>query len=306
MLIMTKTERNGVLVLLSLIVIVIVVRLILPGYLHDDASYLKEIDEKIALLEIEKAKVASAPAENSSDPEVGQTMKQPVKEETIPDLPHHLFEFDPNLVSYDSLIMLGFSQRVAHTLIKYREKGGSYRTKSDLLRIYGLDSTFYEQIRKYVVIKSEAENEKRSSAVVASYEAKPKIILEINTADSAQWTTLSGIGPVFAKRICSFRNYLGGFISLDQLKEVYHLPPETYQSIKDQLTLDTTYVRKININFADINDLKKHPYCTYELARKLITYRAENGSIHAIEQLLNDSVFSINDYQRFGPYLTTK
>ena len=44
--------------------------------------------------------------------------------------------------------------------------------------------------------------------------------IDINTADSAAWVALNGIGPGFAKRIMTYREKLGGFYQVDQLKEV--------------------------------------------------------------------------------------
>ena len=47
--------------------------------------------------------------------------------------------------------------------------------------------------------------------------------IDINTADSTAWVALNGIGPGFAKRIITYREKLGGFYQVDQLKEVYGL-----------------------------------------------------------------------------------
>jgi DNA uptake protein ComE-like DNA-binding protein len=74
-------------------------------------------------------------------------------------------------------------------------------------------------------------------------------------------------------------------------------------TIIDFLTLDDTKVQKININFADFKELKKHPYCGYENARKIIDYRSKKGYIQSVEQLLHDSILEPTAFNRFSPYL---
>lgn len=57
-------------------------------------------------------------------------------------------------------------------------------------------------------------------------------LIEINTADSAAFESLPGIGPVLAARIVKFRKVKKGFSSVDDLKSVYGLSPETFELIK--------------------------------------------------------------------------
>jgi competence ComEA-like helix-hairpin-helix protein len=64
--------------------------------------------------------------------------------------------------------------------------------------------------------------------------------INLNRADSAELVKLYGIGPVLSKRIIKYRNSLGGkFQSVDQLKNVYGLSEETFNSIKPYLIVDT-------------------------------------------------------------------
>ncbi len=61
-----------------------------------------------------------------------------------------LFHFDPNNVPAKDLQMLGFSKNLATRITRYREKGGKFKIKSDLLKIYGVDSTFYQQLYPFI------------------------------------------------------------------------------------------------------------------------------------------------------------
>lgn len=55
--------------------------------------------------------------------------------------------------------------------------------------------------------------------------------VELNSADTTELKRLRGIGSVLSVRIVKYRNKLGGFSSVEDLKNVYGLSDETYQSI---------------------------------------------------------------------------
>lgn len=55
--------------------------------------------------------------------------------------------------------------------------------------------------------------------------------VELNSADTTELKRLRGIGSVLSARIVKYRTKLGGFSSVEELKNVYGLSDETYQSI---------------------------------------------------------------------------
>jgi len=75
--------------------------------------------------------------------------------------------------------------------------------------------------------------------------AKHEVLkIELNKADSAELVKLRGIGPVLAKRIIRYRTSLGGkFHSVEELRNVYGLSEETFQSIKPYLWIDTLLLK---------------------------------------------------------------
>lgn len=302
-LVMTRSERNGALVLIVLILLVITIRVMLPFILKKDKSYLAEIEQKIRLIEQQEI------LESHPDPDYSaQQINTPSASNNISDTdsakPLVLFDFNPNTVTKKELSELGFSGKVANTIINYRAKGGIFRKKSDLLRVYGLDSTFYMNIESYITIPADTIIIKRKEPDIENRTVEKKVAsIEINSADSAEWTMLPGIGPVFAKRICSYRKSLGGFVTVNQLKEVYNFSEETYNNIYKRLTIDASNVITININFADITELKQHPYCNFETAKKITDYRSRKGSFSSVEQLLNESLLDSMRFHKLAPYL---
>lgn len=210
---------------------------------------------------------------------------------------HDIF-FDPNTTSYDTLIQVGFSTVQAKNLVKYREKGGRISSGTDLMKIYGIDSIFYNSVKHLIQIQKSTFN-----SSVSIKNEKP-IKIDINSADSLALVKLPGIGPVFAKRIIKYRNLLGGFYEKEQLLEVYNFKPETYTIVEPYIFADTLYIKKIRINFASFNDLIRHPYLNKEQVNSILQYRNKNGSFSNIKSIEGLSGFNTENYKKLESYLT--
>ena len=62
--------------------------------------------------------------------------------------------------------------------------------------------------------------------------------LNINTATKEELMTLDGIGAAYAERILKKREMLGGFKTLEQLKEVKGIGEKTFEGIKNDITIE--------------------------------------------------------------------
>jgi competence protein ComEA len=128
-------------------------------------------------------------------------------------------------------------------------------------------------------------------------------VYDINTIDTLQLNKLPGIGKVFSERIIKYRDALGGFISLNQLNEVYNLKPETINKILPYLTCKKTKIRQININTATFKEINAHPYITYEQT-KAIFYLRNKQAILSFNQLFENKTFSKSEIEKLKPYIT--
>jgi len=196
-----------------------------------------------------------------------------------------LFEFDPNTLSKDSLLLLGINKYAVQNLIKYREKGGKIEKPEDLKKIYGINEEIFERLENSIKIiipekpKKEMPNYPKKKEIVTQRE------IEINSADTTDWKQLKGIGPYYAKQIMNYRAHLGGFVSVDQVREVYQLPDSTFQKIKPFLYVDASKVLKRNLNDLSLEDLYKHPYIDYTNAKHIINYRNTHGQYKTMNEL---------------------
>lgn len=218
-----------------------------------------------------------------------------------------LFLFDPNALTPEGWQRLGLSAKTAATIQKYVSKGGSFKKADDLQKIWGLPKGFYERVAPYIRITAEPVNVpfKQNYTAAPPYEKKGKIaIVEVNSADTSALIALPGIGSKLALRITNFRDKLGGFYSVDQVKETYGVPDSTFQKIKAFLTVNSDGVKKLNINTATKDDLKMHPYLKWNLANAIVEYRNQHGAFKSVSEL--KKIVSIDDatFNKIAPYLS--
>lgn len=135
----------------------------------------------------------------------------------------------------------------------------------------------------------------------------PRQIVQLNSADTLQLQELYGIGPTFARRIVKYRNLLGGYVRKEQLLEVYGMDAERYNQIASYISVDPSAVKKIDINSASINDLKRHPYLDYYQAKALVAYRERGNTFSSMDDLLKVNLIEpstttkLQGYIQFNP-----
>jgi competence ComEA-like helix-hairpin-helix protein len=216
-----------------------------------------------------------------------------------------LFYFDPNKVADSSLISLGFSQPIAKRIIRYREKGGKFSIKSDLLKIYGIDSAFYQRIHSFIRLPerlvSQANEKPPAQQVLNAKEAIEKF--DLNHADTAQLKKIYGIGEKLSLRIVKYRDALGGFTTMDQLKEIYGLDSLVIERLIENTTLQNDFqLKKINLNTASEKQLSAHPYLR-KIAKALVSYRFQHGDFKTVREIRNVTNIEEKTIEKIIPYL---
>lgn len=222
--------------------------------------------------------------------------------------------FDPNIATREVLEQNNIPQWLVDRIIKYRDRGGKFLKKDDLLKIYGfpvdLHTSLYSYIRLPEQYRRESSNKvkykstKNSNHKTQSQSYRKTEKMNINTVDSITLQQIFGIGEVLSARIVRFREKLGGFHSLDQLSEIYHISPEVVQNLKDNSFLPPdNNVNKVNINADEVSTLASHPYISFSLARAIVKHREMYGSFNSLNDcqevyLMEDSII-----QKLRPYL---
>ena len=212
--------------------------------------------------------------------------------------PSELFEFDPNPATKDELERLGFKPWQAENIVKYRSKGGRFKQPSDITKIHGVDADFAEKLMPYIKIESQSQSQPQT----ASYD----ILVNINTATASDFQKLKGIGEAYSKRIVAYREKLGGFISVEQLREVYGMTDELYNSISANLEIKGEPIRTININTANFKTLVSHPYIDKNIASAILNYREFAKIIKSTDELVKQKALSKSEYDKISKYISVE
>jgi DNA uptake protein ComE-like DNA-binding protein len=216
----------------------------------------------------------------------------------------HYKKFDPNTASFDLLKSNGIPVHLAQRIISYREKGGQFRKKEDLIKIYGMNDELYATLSPHISIPPTKTYVKTKPS---NHEFKKKHIItafDINTADTSAFKQIRGVGTTLSNRIVKFRDQLGGFISTNQLNQVYGLEPEVIDSILSYGSISSDFTpMQVNINTDTIRHLSQHPFINYRLAKAVVNYRRQHGKFKELDQLKKIHLLDDSTYNKIQPYL---
>lgn len=216
------------------------------------------------------------------------------------------FAFDPNTTSLAQFDSLGFPEFLAKRIHNYRSKNGKFKVKTDLLKLYGMDTVFYDQLEPYILLPDQlvdVKPKKETTQTIITERNSEKF--DLNLADSTQLTKIHGIGAKLSMRIINYRTKLGGFVSMQQLQEVYGLDSVVISQLEKKYFINPDFKpRKIILNQASEKELSSHPYIKYPLAKAITTYRFQHGNFNTLEDVKKIALVDETFYNKILPYLS--
>jgi len=295
---LNKSEQRGILLLIIIITAAGLFNLFLPEVIKTENHFNTDIFQK----EISAFVTAQQNTEDSIKIEKLQSKGQ--LNEQLAQQKLHPFLFNPNGLPEEIWSKLGLTQKQIKTIKHFEAKGGKFRKKEDLSKIYCISEAEYNILEPYINIPQELKT------MATQTRNKPKIkkvrylVTEINSADSSVLVHSLNIPPWIASRVIKYRKLLGGFSVPEQLKEVYGFDAHEYEQIRSYIRVDTSLILKININKADFKEILRHPYISYEITKKIVNYRNKKGSFKSLEELMGQEILSPALYIKLKPYLS--
>ena len=270
-----KKERNGILLLSCLLLLLI---------LFYQFSHLLKQESRTDFSSFEKA---LAELEYEQEP-------------TIEKQKDSLFYFNPNTLSDKGWLVLGLPSTKLSVLRNFQKSGAIFKTKTDLKNCFAITDEFYEKVEKYISIP-----EIKKTETPINKTKKTNQIVELNQADSLQLISINGVGPFYAKQILKYRKELGGFRNYAQLTEIWGLENLEIQKLKQQTSIDTLHIRKVNVNTIELEQLKLHPYLNYKQAKMILNYRKQHGDFKQVKDIRKIKPISPELFRKIAPYLKT-
>ncbi|HAJ99331.1 MAG TPA: hypothetical protein DCM62_04835 [Bacteroidales bacterium] len=303
-----RAERNGILVLLGILVLVLMAGTAYRAFykvpIYDFSEFTAAADDfKQRLAEIRLAEEAERSnrrlARRTATTETATSITLTVAE-----------SFNPNNLPIETWKQMGLPPRLAQTIKNFENAGGSFRFKEDVSRVFGMTDQIYAQLEPHLQLPSRSTTAEIPASLSRFAENAPNrpaaqnVMVNLNTADTLELITLRGIGPSFSRRIVNYRERLGGFHSTNQLLEVFGMDSTRLAGFKQNLLIDTTYIRRININNAEWTDLVRHPYIDRNIANSIIAIRRQHGAFTRADQIMKSHLITQEVFNKLAPYIT--
>ncbi len=310
-----KKEQRGLIVLLGLMLLSVAASLFLPVLIPAKQFDIQPFQLKVEqfLASVKKADSASA----LKKPKYYEDDKGPVGP-LLATFIASPFYFDPNKLNEEDWNKMGMDPKVTRNLLRYREKGGKLRDSDGFRKIYGMNDEIFSILEPYLQFDKQGEISQKEykkgkhyndSAWIDKNAKKfepEKVMVGINSADSAALLSLSGIGPTYAGKIIKYRNRLGGFYKKEQLLEINGMDSLRYSQFSSQVSIDSGIFRKIDINTVTFKELMKHPYFEYYLVKAIFNKKDEIKKYDSVGQLRYLPVMYEELYDKISLYLEVK
>jgi len=209
--------------------------------------------------------------------------------------------FDPNTYSRSDWMKLGLSEKQADVILKFSKRG--IHSNEELKQIFVISDELFALIKDSTRYP---ENSKNNTPFGNGFNEKTNasIHLELNSSTPKQLVKLNGIGEYFALKIVEYRDALGGFHSKDQLLEIWKFDAEKLAQVESSISIDKNLIRQLNINTATVEELKAHPYISWNCANSIVKIRAKYQKYSKLDQLLESVLIDQELFEKLKPYLS--
>lgn len=276
-----KQEKRGIVVLLILILVVAILPDLYRMYFVDGCSLsnLKNEDKEESYANINN-KFESSGNSQSSGKKEGKG-RQPQKE-----------------------FKVRYKQSSSYRSIKGRKESNNILSDESQKPGFRPAKRKQSTFRKNVVQKnaSNSNSNKWQTHKINSFKKHKETVIkiELNAADTTELKKVYGIGSWYARKIVRYRERLGGFFTVEQLKEI-RMREGTYERIAPQLYTDTTNIRKLNLDTIGFKNLLRHPYFDYDMVKKVFNLRRDQGSV-TLKDLLKQGTISQEQFIKIRKY----
>ena len=283
----TKEQRTGIFFLFLIIVV-----LQLVYFFVDFSSVIKKYPEKQKWLSLQSEMDSLKMDVKNSKPKI--------------------YLFNPNFISDYKGYKLGMSVQEIDRLLAFRKENKYVNSAKEFQNVTKVSDSILNVMAPYFKFPDWVNNKKQNTKFkeYTSYQnqafaKKEKIVfIDINEATKEDLVKIYGIGDAISSRILKQKELLGGFVSMEQMKEVWGLSPEVIENLNTHFkVLALPRFKKIEINNASLKELSQFHYFRYSLAKEIVTYRSMNGNIKNIEDLTKIKGFPVDKANLIGLYL---
>jgi len=326
-----KSDRNGILLLAALLVMLIVLPhsfsyIYVPQQNHSD-----EFKDKVAAIlpYLEEGRKKQFNNKTTFYDKKETFKKKPSDHKGKKPLPPP-FTFDPNKLTVEKSMKLGFSEKQAKVIENYLRKGGTFYKKENFKKLYVVDDKMYKHLEGFIKIPAKEYVSKKKDKVYKKKEFNDdnpndkksftkEIVWNLKPFDPNQLNKETAVAMGFPDKMAKIiENYLskgGVFKEADDLSKIYGMTPEIMETVKPFIQLSTKVEQTIEkepeiasapicINTANKDQLVGIPGIGPFFSRAIIEHREKLGGYVATEQLMEIYKMDQEKYDAIAQYVT--
>ncbi|MCA4780750.1 helix-hairpin-helix domain-containing protein [Empedobacter stercoris] len=226
--------------------------------------------------------------------------------------------FNPNDLSLEDWMNLGFSERQAEVILKYKGiVGGEFTSKEQIKKCYVIDEEKYRELSPFILLPTQS----KSNFIDYTFSKTKVVYKNFNPNDLPQqgWEKL-GFSPKQAETIMKYKQIIGGkFTSKEQIRKCFVIDDEKYAEMKAYILLpekskedeklsskqigkNIQYI-KFNPNNYSEKDWQKLGFSSKQ-AISILKYKTIlGGQFKTKEQIKKCYIISDEKYQEMEPYI---
>ena len=285
----TKNQRNGILILLGIIIIL--------QFLYHNINF-----RDTGLVSFNQAKIS-----------VFQHQIDSLKLASTEDRKFKIYPFNPNFISDYKGYQLGMKTKEIDRLLSYRKKRLFVNTAKEFQTITKVSDSLLQKISPYFKFPEWVQKKNKEKKERLTFTTKTKMNIsdisstDINEATQYDFSLINGMDEYLSEKIIKYRSKLQGFSIPEQLFEVWDLEKEVGMKILQTFSIQKKpTIKKTNINTASFKEILSNPYIDYELCIKIFDFKDEVAELQSISEIKNIEGFPIEKYNRIVLYLHAK
>jgi len=220
-----------------------------------------------------------------------------------------IYPFNPNFITDFKGYKLGMSTAEIDRLLKFRKTNQYVNSAEEFQALTKVSDSLLAVISPYFKFPDWVKN-KKNYKTFEKFENKTFgknekiIIIDINIASQEELIKVYGIGPGLSERILKQKEVLGGFVSMEQMKDIWGLSPEVVEKLNERFKVGAIpNVKKIKINEVSAKELQLFPYFRYPLNKEIVTYRSMNNGIKSADDLIKIKGFPVEKLNIIDKYV---
>ncbi|MBV8325477.1 helix-hairpin-helix domain-containing protein [Chryseobacterium sp.] len=200
-------------------------------------------------------------------------------------------KFNPDLYSINDWVKMGFSERQAEAILKYKNYlGGSFISKEKFKECFIISPKNYTQLEPYLLlpVKSPENIKKKHTTATMTYHP-----FDPNILSTEEWQSL-GFSEKQANSIINYRNrnLQGSFKKPEDLQKCFVISPEKFLELKPYIRISEKIKQeKTDFQKTDLNILSFKQLLEFGLdersAGSIIGFRKKLGGFVTKQQILD-------------------